>query len=287
MHLGPYTSETAALGAVGLYALAMRLMSIAPYLGVRPMQQVWTAEMYEIYKTPEASHVFGNFTLRLLCIQALAVLLISLFSVEIVRVMCDSSYHGAAALIPLFGLYSMIALFVTQMNNTFFITRKTNYNLFCTLFTLPFILFLMWLLVPLEGFFGGIMGAVIAYVLSHSIYAGFVYYFSQRFFYVRYPFGKMAMLLLITVLCYFLSLFCGCGIDPSRPSAGGELFLSRWEKMLDAWYRVQWLSIIAKMGVVVLWGVLIWFSGILSQNDKALAIRLIKKGYARLSFRVK
>jgi O-antigen/teichoic acid export membrane protein len=76
-HMGPYADELAALAAVGLFGLASQLMNIAPYLGVRPMQQVWTAEMYEIYKTPEASSVFGNFTLRLLCIQAAAVLFIS------------------------------------------------------------------------------------------------------------------------------------------------------------------------------------------------------------------
>jgi O-antigen/teichoic acid export membrane protein len=278
MHLGPYADEAAALGAVGLYALAMRLMSAAPYLGARPLQQVWTAEMYEIYKTPEASHVFGNFTLRLLCIQAAAVLFISLFSLEIVRAMSDASYHNAAALIPLFGLFSMLTLFVTQMNNTFFITRKTNYNLFCTLFTMPFILSFMYLFVPLWG----ITGAVIAYVLSHSIYAGFVYYFSQRFFSVRYPFGKMAILLGITVLCYFLSWLCGDGIALTSLSADEFKALSRWDKMLDAWDRFRWFSIFAKLGVMVLWGVLVWFSGILSPEDKALAIRVCKRGLQKL-----
>jgi hypothetical protein len=196
--------------------------------------------------------------------------------------MCDASYHDAAALIPLFGLYSMIALFVVQMNNTFFITRKTNYNLFCTLLTLPFILLLMCLLVPLEGFLGGMMGAVIAYVLSHSIYAGFVYYFSQRFFYVRYPFGKMAILLGITVLCYFLSWLCGDGIALSSLSVDEFKALSRWDKIIDALNRFRWLSIIAKLGVMVLWGVLVWFSGILSQEDKALTIRVLKGGLQKL-----
>jgi O-antigen/teichoic acid export membrane protein len=265
LNFGPYEGESVAMGAVGLYALASRLMSVSAYMGVRPMQQVWTAEMYEIYKKPDASQVFGNFMLRLLCIQTFAALFISLFSSEIVRVLCDTSYHDAALLIPLFGLFSILALFANQMNNTFFITRKTNYNFFCTLFALPFVLLFMYLLVPRWG----ITGAIIAYIFAYIVYAGFIYFFTQRLFYVRYPFGKMAILLAITVLCYHLSLLCGSGIELSPLTAEQFQELSKWEKVMDAWNRFQWHSIIAKMGVMVLWGVLTWLSGILSHGDNA------------------
>ena len=275
---GPYGEESAAMGALGLYALASRILGIAGALGVGAMQKVWTAEMYEVYKQPDATYVFGNFTLRLLCVQAFAALLISLFSWEIVRIMCDSSFHHAAALIPLFGLYSMLNLFAIQMLGTFTITRKTNYTLFATMFSLPIIFLFMLLLVPRWG----ITGAITAQMLAHIAYAGFVYYFTQRFFYVRYPFRKMAMLLIITVFCYFVSLLCGSGIELSSLSIEEFKALSRWEKLMDAWNRFRWLSIMAKSGVMVLWGVLVWFSGILSQEDKALAIRMFKKGLQKI-----
>jgi O-antigen/teichoic acid export membrane protein len=275
IHIGPYDGEDAAYWFYGLYALAGSLMQVSAYMGVRPMQQVWTAEMYDTHKTPEASAVFSNFALRILCVQAFAALLISLFAWELVRVMCDSSFHDAAALMPLFGLYAMINLFAVQMNNTFFITRKTNYNLYCTMYSLPIIFLFMLLLVPRWG----ITGAVIAQTLAHGAYAGFVYFLTQRFFYVRYPFGKMAMLLGITVLCYFLSfLLCGNGVELSSLTIDEFKALTRWEKMMDAWDRFRWLSILAKMGVMALWGVLVWFSGILSQDDKALVLRVLNQG---------
>ena len=275
LHIGPY--GIAGLGAMGLYGLATRIMSVAPYMGVRPMQQVWTAEMYDIHKSPEAPFVFGNFMLRLLCIQTFAALFISLFSVEIVRIMSKASYHDAAPLIPLFGLYSIIVLFANQMNNTFFITHKTNYNLLCTLFTLPCVFLLMCLFVPNWG----MKGAIYAYILSYIFYAGTIYYFTQRFFYVRYPFGKIAILLVVTIFCYGLSLLCGSGIELSSLTIEKFEAFSKWEKVLDAWHRIQWLSITAKMGVVVVWGVLIWFLGILSQEDKALVLRVFKKRFRR------
>ena len=278
LHFGPYGHEQAALAAVGLYALANRLMYVSRYMGTGPMQQVWTAEMYEVYKTPEASGVFGNFMLRLLCVKAFAVLSISLFATEIVRTMCDRSYNDAAALIPLFGIYNALVLFSHQMNNTFFITRKTNYNLYCTLTILPFICLFMYLLVPRWG----ITGAVGAQILVYIIYSGVIYFFTQRFFFVRYPFGKITVLFAITVFCYFLSYLCGNGIELSTLSVEEFKALSKWEKVRDAWDRVRWLSIIAKMGVPLLWGVLIWFSGVLSQEDKALAIRVFKKGLQKL-----
>jgi len=273
LHIGPYES-TAALGAVGIYALAKRLMEASKLMGVTPMLQVWTAEMYDVYKKPEAPYVFGNFVLRLLCVQTFAVLLISVFSMEIVRTLSATDFHEAASLIPLFGLYTMLALFVQQMNKTFFITRKTNYSLFCIVCRVPFVLLFIYLFVPRWG----IMGAVIAYILAYVISVGIVYYFSQRLFRVRYPFGRMAILLTITILCYLLSLLCGNGIELNTMTPEEFAKLSRWEKIADAWDRIRWLSNIAKVGIMFLWGVLIWFSGALLQEDKALAVRVFKKG---------
>ena len=267
MYLGPYESEDAAYWAFGLYALAGRLIQVTAILGVKPMQQVWTAEMYDIHKTPEASAVFGNFALRLLCVQAFAALGLAMFSHEIVRILCDSSYHQAAILIPFFALNSMVALFNTQMHNTFFIMRKTNYNLFGTIYSLPFIYLFMFLLVP----HWGIMGAAIGFLLANIVNAGIVYRITQRFFHVRYPFNKMAKLLAITLLCYGLSLLCGSGVETFETQ-------SKWEKIAQLWYHIQWLAILNKTGILILWGVLLWFSGILSQEDKALAIRILKRG---------
>jgi O-antigen/teichoic acid export membrane protein len=278
LHFGPYGGEAAALGAVGLYGLAHRLMSFSRSFGTGPMQQVWTAEMYEVYKRPDASSVFGNFMLRLLCVQACAALFISLFSLEIVRALCDVSYHGDAPLIPLFGFYSLLTLIASQMNNTFFITRKTNYNLYCTMSILPFLCLFMYLFVPRWG----ITGAILAYILTYFPYIGIMYFWTRRFFFVRYHFGKIATLITITILCYFLSLLCGSGIELSALTIEEFKALSRWEKIMDAWNRFRWLSIIAKLGVMVFWGVLIWFSGVLSQDDKALIIRVFKRGLQKL-----
>ena len=278
LNIGPYEGEIAAMGAVGLYALANRLMSVSRFLGVVPMQQVWTVEMYEVYKRPDASCVFGNFAHRLLCIQAFAVLFISIFSLEIVRTLCASDFHAAAALIPLFGLYSILTLFTVQMNNTFFITRKTHYNMLCTVCTLYFAILFMCHFVPRWG----ITGAILAYILTHIAYCGIVYCVTQRIFRVRYPFGKIAILLTITALCYTLSLLCGHGIALNTMTADEFAELSRWEKIIDAWDRIQWLTNIAKMGIMCLWGVLIWFSGVLSNEDKTLALQVFKKGLKKL-----
>ena len=277
LHISSFDG-TAAVGAVGLYALASRLMSVSQYMGVLPIQQVWTAEMYDVYKQPDASQVFGNFMHRLLCIQAFAVLFISLFATEVVRAISKHSFHDAAALIPFFGLLSLLTLFAYQMSNTFYITHKTYYFFLCTLFSVPFILHFMCLLVP----YWGLTGTVIAQILAHSVYAGIVYYVTRHFFYVRYPFGKMALLLGITVACYLLSLLCGDGIALNTLTAEQWTELSRWEKMLDAWNRIQWIPNIAKLGILLFWGILVWFSGVLSQEDKALAIRVLKEGCQKL-----
>jgi hypothetical protein len=49
---------------------------------------------------------------------------------------------------------------------------------------------------------------------------------------------------------------------------------------------MQWLVIIAKVGIMCLWGILIWVSGVLFQEDKALAIRVLKRGLKKLHINV-
>ena len=276
LHFGPYEGKIAAIGAVGLYALANRLMSVSQSVGIMPIQRVWTAEMYDIYKQPDAPSIFGNFILRLLCVQAFFALGISLFADEIVRIVSDPSYQEAARMIPYFGLYSLLVLFANQMNNTFFLTRKTHYNLFCTFFAFYFAFLFMCHFVPRWG----VWGAVLAYNLAYLPYIGIVYYLTQRLFRIRYPFGKITKLLIVTILCYMLSLLCGSGVELCTLPPEQEL--SKWEKVMDAWHRVRFLPVVAKMGVMFLWGVLVWFSGILSPEDKALAIRVFKKGLQKL-----
>jgi O-antigen/teichoic acid export membrane protein len=274
IYIGPYGGEEAAYWAFGLYALAGRLMQVSAVMGTKPMQQVWTVEMYDLYKESNASSLFGNFALRLLCVHTFAVLFISLFALEIVRIMCGSSYYAATSLIPLWGLWTLLATFCQQMNNTFFITRKTNYNFFCNLSALPFIFLFLYLLVP----HWGVTGAIVALCFANIFYAGFLYFFTQRFFYVRYPFGKLAMLFVITLFCYGLSLLCGSGVEEFTT-------LSKGEKIMNLWSHIQWFSFIAKLGIMFLWGVLIWFSGILSQEDKALILRVVQRGLQRLHMR--
>jgi len=283
LHIGPYENEAAALGAVGLFALANRLMSVSQFMGVAPIRQVWMVERYDIYKKPDASYVFGNFALRLLCVQAFAVLFISVFSVEIVRTLCAPGFHDAAPLIPLLGLYFTLLLLAMQMGGTFSITRKTHYQMFCTAFMLPFALLFMYLLVPRWG----VTGAIFAQILAYIAYVGIIYFVTQRLFYVRYPFGKIAILSIITVFCYGLSLLCGHGIvlNTMPPEEFAEL--TRWGKMVDAWNRIQWLSNFAKAGILCLWGALVWFSGVLLQEDKALALRVFKRGLYKLRLYLK
>ena len=277
LHIGPYEGA-AALGAVGLYALAWRLMDVSQYFGTRPMQQVWTAEMYDVYKKPDARYAFGNFALRLLCVKAFAVLCIAIFSTEIVWTICASDYHDAAFLIPLFGFRVIFLIFTDQMNNTFLITRKTQYKFLSASFLLINVLLFMYFFVP----WWGVTGVVLAYICALLPYTMFLYVLTQHFFPVRYPFGRMATLLIITILCYFLSLLCGNGIELNAMTAEEFAKLSRWEKIVDAWNRIQWLSNVAKIGVLLLWGMFIWFSGVLLPDDKALAIRVFKRGLQRL-----
>jgi hypothetical protein len=258
-----------------MFAVAGRLFALARCAGTAPLQTVWNVEKYDIYANrPDAGYVFGNFFFRLLCIQVFAGFLLSVFAAECINIVCGDSYRGAAALIPLYAVSSCQALFTAYTTSTFFITRHTHYTLYCNVVALAASAVFMQMFVPVWGMWG----AAAAVLPAHCVYGLVAYIMSQRCFRIRYPFRKILLLAAVTLFCYGLSLLCGSGFDISETYR----HLSKWERVVSIWERIQWLPVLEKSGIVLLWGIIVWFSGILSDDDKQMIFRILRKLRSRL-----
>jgi O-antigen/teichoic acid export membrane protein len=278
-HWGPYESSDIALAAVGLYALAFRLVRFTEYVGFVPMRQVWSAQMYDVYNAPDAKDRFGAFTLRIITTHLFFVLGVCIFAPELIRIVCDSSYFQAASLIPVVGICSCLNVFAGQAESIFYITKKTYYKPINNAVVLPCIIGLMYLLVPQYG----IMGAAIAITSATLINCIVIYFITQRLFAVRYPFRQLAILLGLSVFCYWGSILLGTGIDAS--SLTGEEFkaMTKWDKLADACDRIRYIPFLWKASCVLLWLGLIWVSGTLLKEDKEMFAQTFRKILAKFS----
>ena len=269
---GPYTDSEYALAKIGLYALAFRLMDFASVLGASPMQRVWTAQMYDIHKQTGAETVFGNYSLRIVFVQMFFVLGISIFASEIVRTLCSPAYFAAAHIMPIAGLYTCFLIFMNQLESIFYITRKTQYKLINLIILLPITFVLMYLLVPPLG----ILGAAIAFALATLANCVTLFFITQHFFAVRYPFKRLVILFAISTLCYLLSTFFGSGIEISSLTELQFDELTKWEKLTNAFSRIHYFPLIWKACCIFLWCGLIWVSGVLLPEDKEMIAKNIR-----------
>ena len=277
INFGPYDSSDSAKAAVGLYTLAFTLMSFTEYACCLPMRQVWSAQMYDVHKLPDAKDRFGHFALRIIFAHLFFVLGVCMFAPELIRTVCDSSYFPAASLIPIAGILSCINLFASQAESTFYITKKTYYKPINNAAVLPCIIVLLYWLVPRYG----IIGAAIASTLAMFINCALIYFITQRLFAVRYPFKRLAVLIGLAIACYFLSTFFGGGIDASSLTKEQFDTMTKWDKLADALVRIRYIPFLWKACCMLLWLGLVWISGVLLKEDKEMVVQALRKVNAK------
>ncbi|MDR3234058.1 MAG: hypothetical protein LBT46_10420 [Planctomycetaceae bacterium] len=272
VNFGPYETTTAAYAELGLlYAVAIRILSTAKVFGFSPMGQVWTAVMFGIRKQSDAKYVFGNFALRILCVQAFFVLGIGVFASEAILGVCSPEYRGAAALIPIVAAWSMLEVFVWLMEQTYYIEKQTYWKPLTPAVGLPCMLILLWFLVPF-----GITGVAYSFLTAQCICAAVVFTVTQHFFRVAYPYGKIGVLLGITALFYALSFVCGNAVGLGGLTIDELSDLPKWQRVSHLFRHIDWGIIAAKTGIIGLWCITVWFSGILAPDDKTFVIDSLK-----------
>jgi O-antigen/teichoic acid export membrane protein len=269
---GPYHDADSAFAAIGIWAVAVRLVGIAGSFGSGPLKQVWASVIYDVRKQDDAPFAFGHFALRMLFVHTFFVLGISIFAPEIIRGICAPSYYSAVVLIPICAAQSIFGVIIYNNEQPFYVEKKTYLKIIIDAAGLLFIFTFLYYLIPY-----GIVGVALA-VLFKQIAVGFVQYcISQRVFPIRYPFGKMALLFGITVVIYWASTLAGNAV-----SLGNITFeqLTEFSKRERIWFlltNLNYMTLLIKACIILVWFLLVWNSGILSKDDKEFATDMFKK----------
>jgi O-antigen/teichoic acid export membrane protein len=138
-----------------------------------------------------------------------AIIPVSLFSFELIKVLPGSEeYIGAAVIVPILAI---AMLFMNMKEVTVYglhIAKKTSIIGIIVAGATVFGLGVNILLIPVWD----ITGAAVAYLLSQFIYWLACFYFSQRVFYVPYELGKISLILIVGAILSFSSLLLN-GLD--------------------------------------------------------------------------
>jgi O-antigen/teichoic acid export membrane protein len=191
------------LKSVALYTLAFKITSVLKLVIADSFKLALGPMMFKWMDKPDNKRFYSKVLLYSSYVMMFAIVGISMFSYEIIKVITTSKqYWEAVAIIP---ILSLSVFFGNMKDITVYglhIVKKTRIIGLIIMLTTLLSLALNILFIPLWD----ITGAALATLLSQIVYWFACYYFSQKAFFVPYENRKIAILLLVGAVLSFLSL---------------------------------------------------------------------------------
>ena len=196
-------NSLALLKYVALYTLAFKISSVLKLVIVDSFRMAIAPLMIKNIDSPDSSRFYSKILLYTSYVLMLAIIVVSMFSYEIIKVITKSSeFWNAVAIIP---ILSLSVFFVNMKEVTVYglhIARKTGIIGIIVIFATVLSLALNIVLIPRWD----ITGAALATLISQLAYWLTVHYFSQKSFYIPYEMKKILILFVSGGIISFLSL---------------------------------------------------------------------------------
>jgi O-antigen/teichoic acid export membrane protein len=197
-------NSLAFLKSVALYTLAFKITSVLKLVIVDSMKLALGPMMLKKIGSPDIKRFYAKVLLYSSYVLMFAIIGISLFSFEIIKVIAKSNqYWEAVVIIPFLALS---VVFVNMKDVTVYglhVVKKTRIIGIIVVFSTLLGLGLNFLLIPLWD----ITGAAIATLLTQFIFFLVCYYYSQKAFFVPYEVRKIFVLVLTGAILSFSCLF--------------------------------------------------------------------------------
>jgi O-antigen/teichoic acid export membrane protein len=235
---------------VGVYALGYKLGMIVGFLVGAPFGLVWTANVFEIAKDPDAERVYS----RVLTYYAAALLAVcaglSVLAPELVALMAAPEYAGAAQVVPPIAWSTVFLTALPVLQVGILIRKRTIWLPVIYAGTMAINVGMNLVLIPKMG----MMGAVWATVAALTFQGAMAMIVSQRLYHIPYEWGRLTVLAGAAML---LTLAAGW-LPPLRlPAAiavkslmlfvvGAAVLL--WPGMVKAEERAGFLELVGKVG---------------------------------------
>jgi O-antigen/teichoic acid export membrane protein len=195
--------------SVALYTMAYKVTSVLKLVIVDSIRLALGPMMIKKIDSPDNKRFYSKVLLYTSFVMMFAIVGVSLFAYEIIKVLAGSKeFWGAVVIIPI----SALAIFFVNMKEVtvygLHIAKKTKIIGIIVVFSTILSLALNFLLIPIWD----ITGAAIATLLTQFIYWYACYYYSQKVFFVPYEIRKIVVMLITGAALSFSSLLIN-GMD--------------------------------------------------------------------------
>lgn len=232
---------------VALYSLAFKIAGVINVFLIQSFTLSFLPIAYRMSTRPDGKQFFIRIHTYFAGALVIAALLLSLFSREVLMVFARSEeYYTAALFVPLLSLTFVFKGMQYLYSLSFHYVKKTHYNAVIVFGGVALNFLLNFILIPRYG----IWGAAIATVISSLGLAAAFYLVSQAFYAVHYKVGTI----------------------------GGMLFLAVGVLTISLRMQVAspYLSILIKLGLTILYGVLLFVLKIFSFSELKRLINVVR-----------
>ncbi len=230
---------------LGLYALGYKLAVAVGMFSSTPLHRVWGARMYDIFEAPDAPTIIGRVYTRILAAYLFVAVCLCTLQDEVITLLGSPEYAGATAVLAPLVLACLFLNGADLMDSAFYVRRRTSLKPWIAAASTVVILGLYAWLIPQYGAQGAAYATLFGF-LFHAIVTLAV---SQRVFPVQYEFARLAGMLGLAIAIVIMARWVGSGLG----------------------------TIPAKLALCAAWPVLLWSTGLISNQEKRWAITAIQR----------
>lgn len=187
---------------VGLYQIGISIASVSG-LAATAFQQAWSPFAFSILNQPNAKQVFALSLKVYVLLVGLFCMLISIFAYEALVILTTAAYYDAALVASILTFNSFLMGLGTISGLGATVAKKTFPLGMVTLFSAVILIGLNFALIPILG----IEGAALAVCLSQLVIPCYMFWKSQKYYSIPFPFLNSFLLVLLmigTVLLTYL-----------------------------------------------------------------------------------
>lgn len=178
------------LSEVGLYSLGYKFGFLLSFIATGPFFSIWDSERYQILKRSDALEIFKEVFIFFSTFSIFAVVLISVFSKNVIMVMASKEFWPAAQVVPIIlmgyffqGLTGFCNLGIMIEKKTLIITKSIT-------LAAMVITVLYFLLIPRFGSMGAAWATLIAFVVRFF----YIHWHASKFYNMNLPWSKLLLL---------------------------------------------------------------------------------------------
>lgn len=190
------------LQALGIYALAIKFSKLLEELIAEPFNRSYGSFRFSIMKMDNASEIQSKIVRYLLAAALASGLAISLYTRDLLKIISDESFWPAADILPILIIASTLKVISYPFQTGILYKKKTRYIFYINVVNA--------VIATISGYIGiklfGILGACFALVVVSISDILMTNIISQRYFNVKYEYGKYFIMSLITVMFYMVSI---------------------------------------------------------------------------------